>query len=141
MTALVCPFTVLSNSPDSQSQIFTVESSLAEAKTVQVGWNAIRVIGARWDVSVCRAVRGKNGPEEDEAEERDEVDNSASRDAFRASRSIFCPVSLLPHSLLFPLSSLPLLSMFNLILLVHRTPSLDLVLLCILFPAQQALDW
>lgn len=46
------------------------------------------MIGERWDVSVCRAVRGRNGPFDEDADEREEVDSSDKRDAFLDSRSI-----------------------------------------------------
>jgi hypothetical protein len=39
---------------------------------------------------VCRAVRGRNGPFEEDADERDEVESSDRRDAFLDSRSIIC---------------------------------------------------
>ena len=46
------------------------------------------MIGERWDVSVWRAVRGRNGPFDEDAEEREEVESSERRDAFLDSRSI-----------------------------------------------------
>jgi hypothetical protein len=90
ITAFVCPFTVRSNSPPSQSQILTVESSLAEATTVHVGWNATRVIGDRCEVRVCRAgARGMKGAEEDEEDvARVGEASSARRAALRDSRSM-----------------------------------------------------
>lgn len=46
-------------------------------------------MGARWDVRVWRAgARGKNGPEDEDAVEREEVDSSDSNEALRDSRSI-----------------------------------------------------
>lgn len=58
---------------------------------------------------VCRAVRGKNGPEDDEAVERDEVESSDRSDALRDSRSfIWISASFLVLALFSP----PLLSSF-----------------------------
>ena len=54
-TPLVCPLTVRSSSPSSQSQILIVVSSEPEAREEKIGWNATQVIGERWDWRVCRA--------------------------------------------------------------------------------------
>src|SRR5690242_6909672 len=54
-TPLVCPLTVLSSSPSSQSQILIVVSSDPEASEEKMGWNATQVMGERWDWRVCRA--------------------------------------------------------------------------------------
>ena len=48
-TPLVCPLTVRSSSPSSQSQILMVVSSEPEASEEKIGWNATQVIGERWD--------------------------------------------------------------------------------------------
>ena len=61
-TALVCPFTVRSSSPSSQSQILSVVSSDPEAKEEKMGWKATHVTGERWDCKVWRA--GDRGSQE-----------------------------------------------------------------------------
>ena len=44
---------------------------------------------------VCRAgARGRKGPDEDDAAERDEVDNSDNKDAFRDSKSMIYDISI-----------------------------------------------
>lgn len=91
MTAFVWPLTVLSISPPSQSQILTVVSSLAVARTVHVGWNARRVTGARCEASVWRG--GGLGMKGAEGEGRAGEASSARRAALRASRSMICGVS------------------------------------------------
>jgi hypothetical protein len=48
-------------------------------------------------------VRGRNGPFEEDADERDEVDSSDRRDAFLDSRSIICLLALPPQ--VFPFVS------------------------------------
>lgn len=54
-TALVCPFTVRSSSPSSQSQILRVVSSDPEAREEKIGWKATQFTGPRCDCSVCLA--------------------------------------------------------------------------------------
>src|ERR1700710_1495836 len=54
-TALVWPLSVLSSSPTSQSHIFIVESSEAEAREEKIGWKATEVTGRRWPCNVCLA--------------------------------------------------------------------------------------
>jgi hypothetical protein len=48
-TPFVCPLTVRSSSPSSQSQILIVVSSEPEASDEKTGWNATHVIGERCD--------------------------------------------------------------------------------------------
>lgn len=63
-TALVCPLTVRSRSPVSQSQTLSVASSLAVTMTLKTGWKATLVTGLRWPVIVCRAgARGSQSGE------------------------------------------------------------------------------
>lgn len=70
-----------------------------------MGWKAIRVIGARCDVRVWRAgARGRKGPDDDEAVERDDVDSSDNKDALRDSRSMIYIFSSSSRSGLFDLS-------------------------------------
>jgi len=89
-TERVWPLSVLSNSPVSQSQILTVESSLAEAMILYEGWKATRRTWSRWPVnvyaagalgtqSVCRAARFAG-----------DIETSSWRLALRFSRSMIC---------------------------------------------------
>ena len=54
-TAFVCPLSVRSASPVSQSHTLMLESSDADATELKTGWNASRETVARCPVSVCRA--------------------------------------------------------------------------------------
>jgi hypothetical protein len=54
-TPFVCPLTVRSSSPNSQSQILMVVSSEPEASDENTGWKATQVMGERCDWRVCRA--------------------------------------------------------------------------------------
>ena len=95
-TALVCPFSVRSNSPVSQSQIFTVAASLADAITLNVGWNATLSTCPRCPVSTYAA--GALGTQSvwRAARLAGDSDNSSCSEALRFSRSmiyqrIVCP--------------------------------------------------
>ena len=91
-TAFVCPFTVLSSSPSSQSQILRVVSSEPDAREEKMGWKATQLTGERWDCKVWRA--GDRGSQEAGSWLRRERDvgvalsNSDWRLELRASRSI-----------------------------------------------------
>ena len=93
-TAFVCPFTVRSSSPSSQSQILRVVSSEPEASEEKMGWKATQVMGERCDCSICRA--GDRGSHEAGSWLRRERDvgvalsSSDWRLELRDSRSIIC---------------------------------------------------